>query len=76
MKPLGRAREVWALVLTLGMAVASCATQVLTPDIRPPIPDPRPLASKEPDAPTQVRVQAAYGNLPLHFEANQGQSDA
>jgi hypothetical protein len=31
--------------------------------------------SKEPDAATRVQVQAIYSKLPLHFEANQGQTD-
>ena len=40
-----------------------------------PTPNPQPLASTEPEAPTQARVQAIYSKLPLHFEPNQGQSD-
>src|SRR5687768_13615679 len=28
-----------------------------------------------PDAPTQAKVQASYSQVPLHFEANHGQSD-
>lgn len=32
-------------------------------------------ALPQPDAATQLRVAAAYGTLPLHFEANQGQTD-
>ena len=61
---MGRA---WVLAITLGLIGASC--------IRLLIPDPRPLTSSEPDATTQAKVQVAYGKLPLHFEANQGQSD-
>src|SRR2546423_4967455 len=30
----------------------------------------------QPDAATQARVGAAYGRLPLSFEANRGQTDA
>ena len=30
---------------------------------------------EEPDNATKVRVTEAYGKLPLHFEANQGQVD-
>jgi hypothetical protein len=29
----------------------------------------------EPDAITKAKLQATYGKLPLHFEANQGQTD-
>src|SRR5207247_10544333 len=36
---------------------------------------PRPLTAPEPAAPTNATLQAAYGNLPLSFEANEGQSD-
>src|SRR5262245_34013545 len=35
---------------------------------------PAPLAQT--DTPTQARLSAAYGQLPLSFEANQGQADS
>jgi len=34
------------------------------------------LTATEPEAATKATLQAAYGQLPLHFEANQGQSAA
>jgi len=74
MRPFSRINGAWVLALILGLTGASCATQV-TPNNRPPTPNPRSLTSTEPDAATKAKVQAAYGQLPLHFEANQGQSD-
>ena len=38
--------------------------------------EPSPLPASEPAVATKATVQAAYGNLPLSFEANEGQSDA
>jgi len=49
------------LVIILGLIGASCI---------------RPLTPKETDTATKAKVQAAYVKLPLHFEANQGQSDS
>ena len=33
------------------------------------------LTATEPDAATKATIQTAYGQLPLHFEPNQGQTD-
>ena len=38
--------------------------------------EPSPLPATEPAVATTATMQAAYGQLPLSFEANQGQSDA
>ena len=38
--------------------------------------EPSPLPATEPTVATTATLQAAYGQLPLSFEANQGQSDA
>src|SRR5438034_5345226 len=59
----------WVLALTLGVTATSCTLQGRGQA-------PRPLPASEPAVATKATVQAAYGNLPLSFEANQGQSDA
>lgn len=74
MKSLSHVNGAWVLTIILGLTGASYTTQVTT-DLRPPAPDSRPLTSKEPDATTKAKIQAAYGKLPLSFEANQGQTD-
>lgn len=75
MKPLGWINGAWLLAVILGLMGASGTTQA-TPDIRPPTSAPQPLPAKEPATVTKAKVQAAYDKLPLHFEANQGQTDA
>ncbi|MBI3800305.1 MAG: SBBP repeat-containing protein [Deltaproteobacteria bacterium] len=69
----------WVLALTLGLTVASCATQVgnqrAGSPIQPPISDPQPLAAQAPAPATTARVQAALGQLPLYFIKNQGRLD-
>ena len=67
MKPFSSISTIWVLVIILGLVGASCAVQVIT--------DRRPSTASEPDAATTARVQAVHGRLPLHFEANQGQTD-
>jgi hypothetical protein len=73
MKRFSRRRNVCALVVTLGLTTASCTTQGRNPTLVSP--NPRSLATTEPDAAPKAIVQTAYGTLPLSFEANQGQSD-
>jgi hypothetical protein len=74
MKSFGSVSPVWVLAVILVLTEASCI-RPLTTSIRPPTPDPQPLTSIEPDTTTKATIQTAYGQLPLHFEANQGQSD-
>src|SRR5437667_11764703 len=62
-------KRTWVVALTLGVTAASCTLQGQGQA-------PRPLPATEPAAATKVTLQAAYGNLPLSFEANEGQSDA
>src|SRR5437867_12939795 len=59
----------WVVVMALGVTAASCTLQGRGQA-------PRPLPASEPAVATKATVQAAYGNLPLSFEANEGQSDA
>jgi hypothetical protein len=75
MKPLSGLNHAKVLAITLGFIGASCATQ-MTPATRLPAPKPQILASKEPDAATTAKIQAAYGKLPLSFEANKGQTNS
>src|SRR5881628_2256148 len=51
------------MILLLALAQASCA------------PAPAPRTSTEIPQATKPQVLAAYGKLPLSFEANQGQTD-
>src|SRR5947209_4779556 len=62
-------KRTWVVALTLGVTATSCTLQGRGQG-------PRLLPATEPAAATKVTLQAAYGNLPLSFEANQGQSDA
>ena len=57
------------LAVLLGFAAASCTLQDRSEG-------PRPLTTTEPGTATKAALQAAYSQLPLHFEANQGQTDA
>jgi hypothetical protein len=75
MKSLGRVRETWILVPILGIVVASCAAHVGDHNRRVGMAHQGSSTVTEPSTATKVKVQAAYGKLPLHFEANQGQSD-
>src|SRR3989475_11329212 len=59
----------WVVAITLGVTAASCTLQS-GGQARHPLP------ATEPAVATKATVQAAYGQLPLSFEANQGQSDA
>ena len=69
MEPCGWIKGTWVLAVTLGVTATSCTLQGKGQG-------PRPLPALEPAVATKATVQAAYGNLPLSFEANQGQSDA
>src|SRR5438034_2964756 len=59
----------WVVAITLGVTAASCTLQSGRQS-------PHPLPATEPTVATTATMQAAYGHLPLSFEANQGQSDA
>lgn len=74
MKYFRRSRSAYALILTLGSAVASC----VTPDRNPTTvsSDSRHFTATAPAAATKAAVQTSSGQLPLSFEANHGQSDA
>src|SRR5438874_456910 len=68
------------VVVALIVISASCATQKsnvpLTDEVLPPQRQAEIVtAAQEPDAATKATLQAAYGKLPLSFEANQGQTD-
>ena len=72
----GSISAAWMLALILGLTGASCVTQVrsqraVSSDLQSPTPDPRLLTATEPDVAIKAKVQAVYGKLPLHFEANQ-----
>ena len=54
--------RVASLILAL-LVTAACGT--VPPSVTP----------AKSDAPRHVRVNAAYGKLPLYFEANKGQTD-
>jgi len=58
----------WVVAITLGFTATSCTLQGGGQS-------PHPLPAPEPAVAAKATVQAAYGNLPLSFEANQGQSD-
>jgi len=66
--PGGWMNGTWVLALTLGVTATTCTLQDRGQG-------PRPLPAVEPAVAAKATVQAAYGNLPLSFEANQGQSD-
>src|SRR5205814_325186 len=68
-EPGGWIKGTWVLAITLGVTATSCTLQDRGQG-------PRPLPALEPAVATKATVQAAYGNLPLSFEANEGQSDA
>jgi hypothetical protein len=79
MKPFAWISKVWVLALTVGLTAASCTmpkSAVLNKGgVLPPLPQNSQIdtsISKELDAAVKATVQAAYGKLPLHFEANQG----
>src|SRR2546428_8649896 len=59
----------WVVAITLGVTAASCTLQSGRQS-------PHPLPATEPTVATTATMQAAYGQLPLSFEVNQGQSDA
>ena len=68
MEPCGWMKGTWVLAITLGVTATSCTLQGGGQS-----PHPRPAVA--PTVATTASVQAAYGNLPLSFEANEGQSD-
>src|SRR5438876_3652164 len=80
MQSLHWLNKIWVLALTLGLTVASCTGQQsavrLTAGALPPKVQAQPVPAPEPAAATTATVQAAYGKLPLSFEANRGQTDA
>ena len=67
MQPLGWLNSVWVLAITWGVSVSACTLQGRRRAPRPRLPRNLRLPAT---------LQAAYGTLPLHFEANQGQSAA
>ena len=69
MEPGGWIKGIWVLAITVGVTATSCTLQRGEQA-------PRPLPASEPAVAAKATVQAAYGNLPLSFEANEGQSDA
>jgi hypothetical protein len=74
MKRFNRRSHIYALVISLGLLIASCVTQGW--NLKSISLDSRPFAAAEPNAVNKATIQTAYGALPLSFEANQGQSDA
>ena len=68
-EPCGWMKGTWVVAITLGVTAASCTLQSGRQS-------PHPLPATEPTVATTATMQAAYGQLPLSFEANQGQSDA
>src|SRR5438105_6214630 len=78
MRPVTRMNCGWLLALMAGFIGATCTTPHRTiPKAQRttfPPPQSRAIASRAPEVATRVTVQAAYGTLPLQFEANQGQS--
>jgi len=79
MKALGWASGTWVLALVLGLMGVSRATHKSTVLLKnrklPHEQQVETAISKEPDAATKAKVQAAYGQLSLSFEVNQGQTD-
>ena len=73
MKLFSQRSRVCALMIVLGLTIASCVMRGGNPKLG--FPDSRSLTATEPDAATKAVVQTAYGKLPLSFEANHGQSD-
>jgi hypothetical protein len=79
MQPFVWTNRILVLIMTFSLTGTSCVAQKR---IVPPkegeqfhqqsakVP-----AANEPDPAVQTKVQAVYGQLPLHFEVNQGQSD-
>ena len=68
-EPCGWMKGTWVVAITLGVTAASCTLQSGRQS-------PHPLPATEPTVATTATMQAAYGQLPLSFEANQGQSAA
>src|SRR6266508_6287287 len=79
MKPFAWSNRARILVMILGFTGASCMVQkkaVLLKDGElSHKQQAQTLTAKEPDAATKATLQAAYGKLPLSFEANWGQTD-
>jgi len=68
-EPCGWMKGTWVVAITLGVTAASCTLQSGRQS-------PHPLPATEPTVATTATMQAAYSQLPLSFEANQGQSAA
>lgn len=70
---------IWVLAIILGLTGASCTTHQSAVPVKDGVvsqgPQAKPPPSSEPGAVSKVKIQAAYGKLPLSFEANQGQTD-
>lgn len=80
MKAFGWINGNVVLAITLGLTAASCAMQgdkqgAGLADRRLRTSDPKLQTVQEPDTTTKATIQATYGKLPLHFEANQGQTN-
>jgi len=67
MQPLGWLNSVWVLAITWGVSASACTLQGRRRAPRPRLP-------RNPRLP--ATLQAAYGTLSFHCEANQGQSAA
>ena len=69
----------WRWALTLGLIVVVLASGLawndLPGDHQYALDDVVPSAGGEPNAAARVHLEAAFGRLPLHFEAHTGQSN-
>jgi len=79
MRSAKRFPRAWTFVLATSLVLAACTTRkaaVLSQQAEPPFTQPAVTSPvTAPTASTRATVEAAYGKLPLHFEATQGQSD-
>jgi hypothetical protein len=75
MKSFSLISAVWVLAIILGLMAASCMMQRLPNGVSHTYPVTLSSSKGDQNTATKAKVQAAYGKLPLHFEANQGQSD-
>ena len=79
MQPFGKNNRTWAFVMTLGLMTAACVVQKSPSVTNWELPPESPTETTNPSEltpATKATVQTAYGQLPLHFEANQGQSNS
>lgn len=72
MRAINRNMVGWVLALLLGLAGISWALPASQASLFRPA---QPRVMPAPEA-TELNLQAAYGRLRLHFEVNQGQTDA